>query len=253
MLLAVAAVCMVPATDAEPFTNVGYETDIIEVGEDGVFTIIFSDPSLEGTEEEVSISYKAKLTDSKGETMSSAVSPSSGDLTNDVSEEITVEAPKEAGKYTLVVEYTYKVGDADEKVITEEKTVRAVEPITLSVTLSNKDGNVDAAIGLYFVVDGNVIEDSYTTTTFNKDGTATASYDWIAAPSDGKHTFKVIPAEGEALAIEGLGETHTFYVGETSYTTYIILAVLFVAIMVFVLIWVYRKPVKNYGKPKSRR
>ena len=34
---------------------------------------------------------------------------------------------------------------------------------------------------------------------------------------------------------------------------WIVLAVLFVIAMIIVLVWVYRKPVKNFGKPKSRR
>lgn len=33
----------------------------------------------------------------------------------------------------------------------------------------------------------------------------------------------------------------------------IALAILFVILMIAVIVWIYRKPVKNFGKPKSRR
>ena len=32
-----------------------------------------------------------------------------------------------------------------------------------------------------------------------------------------------------------------------------VIAVIVLLIVVFLMIWVYRKPIKNYGKPKARR
>ena len=53
--------------------------------------------------------------------------------------------------------------------------------------------------------------------------------------------------------IVGLGESHTFYLGDNDYTWIIVLLVVVIVLLVLVMVWVYRKPVKNYGKPKSRR
>ncbi|MBR6871381.1 MAG: hypothetical protein IKM91_07180, partial [Candidatus Methanomethylophilaceae archaeon] len=60
-------------------------------------------------------------------------------------------------------------------------------------------------------------------------------------------------ANGGVVDIEGLDEKHDFYVGDNDYSVYIALVVLFVILAIILLVWVYRKPVKNFGKPKSRR
>ena len=67
--------------------------------------------------------------------------------------------------------------------------------------------------------------------------------------------YRVLEAAdgGNIVSIEGLGEEHTFYIGDNSYTWVTALLVLVIILLLFVMVWVYRKPVKNYGKPKSRR
>ena len=55
--------------------------------------------------------------------------------------------------------------------------------------------------------------------------------------------------------VTGLGpeHTHTIYVEDKSYTFIEVTAVIVLIIVVLLMIWVYRKPVKNFGKPKARR
>jgi hypothetical protein len=68
----------------------------------------------------------------------------------------------------------------------------------------------------------------------------------------GTHTFKVEPV-GETTMISGLGVEHTFYSNDNDYAWLTALALI---ILILLLIWayrVYRKPIKNFGKPKSRR
>lgn len=254
-IIMMAAVCLVPMGQADAsYSNIQGETNVIEVDESADFNIIYSNQDL-ATDADISIEYDAKLTNSRGETQSNAVSPSSGSLDNNVSKTLTVDAPKDAGTYTLTVEFVCEVDGDEVDKATQKYTIKVVEPITLTVDLKVAEGsNIDpSGLGVYFWVDGKMIEDSFTTFTVSTKGTATVSYDWIADVSNGEHKFKVVAAEGGITGIEGLGEEHSFYVGEKSYTTYTVLVVVLLIIVIIALIWVYRKPVKNYGKPKARR
>ena len=204
------------------------------------------------------IMFSAKLVDSKGDTVTGAVSPSVDEVDSGVPITLTVTAPQDAGTYTLEVTYTGTVTEGEEEKdidpVTDTLVIKAVEPITLTTQVSLKDPNVDlSGYGVYFWVDGEKMEDSYTTFSVSNKGTGSVSYDWIADASEGKHTFWVESANGGVVSVDGLDEKHDFYVGDNDYTWYIVLAVLFVIMMIIVLVWVYRKPVKNFGKPKSRR
>ena len=91
-----AAVCLVPMGQADAsYSNIQGETNVIEVDESADFNIIYSNQDL-ATDADISIEYDAKLTNSRGETQSNAVSPSSGSLDNNVSKTLTVDAPKDA-------------------------------------------------------------------------------------------------------------------------------------------------------------
>ena len=262
--VALAAVAILPsaadAVDGEPYTSITGDTHILKVSGSGDYTILFSYAEYSELED-ATISFTAKLVDNHGDTQSSAVSPSSGEVDNDVGKVLTVTAPSSTGSYKLEVEFTLTYTNEDDE---EEKetyspdsySIKVVNPIVLTQTLKlQADSKVDpSGLGVYFYVDGEKIADSYTTFDVSSQGTATVSYNWVADPSDGKHTFKVLPASGEEVEfITGLGEEHTFYVGDSSYTAIIALAVLLVVLMIVFMIWVYRKPVKNFGKPKSRR
>lgn len=206
-----------------------------------------------------SVSWTAKLVNSNGSSQSSALDKTSGSFTNaDDSCEIKVTAPKTAGTYTLEVTYKEKVQvDGTTKTLDDvvaKATLKVEEPITLSLTISNKGQLAITDAPVYFYVDGVMIEDSKTTLTVEADSTATLTYKYYDKDlSSGKHTFFVIPAD-EAY-IEGLSEadTHSFYYKQSSqdYMTYIMGVILVILLVVLVL--VYRRPVKNYGKPKARR
>ena len=263
-LLAVAALVAVPAADvdADPFTNISGEDYVIKTSGDATYNIIFDGKTEDLGGDITSISFTAKLVNGKGDTMSNAVSPSSGDLKNNEYKEIKVTAPKDAGSYTLKVDYTVKVdvkdGDNTEKKeleYHESAIIKDVNPIKLTVNLkAEDDSTLDlSGVGVYFYVDGEKQEKSFTTFTMNTDGTATATYELVADLSGGKHTFWVESADGTDSMIQGLGEKQDFYVGEKSYNAWIALVVVILLIIIIAFIWVYRKPVKNFGKPKARR
>ena len=265
-LVAMAAFCLAPLAESEAvYYNVDGDS-VIGTENKADYTISYSNHDYDSyADVNMSVTYSAKLVDSSGSTVSSGVSPSSGDLTNDVSATVTVTAPKTTGSYKLVVEYkpTVSYTDSEGKTVTvpsddlkkeTEFRIKVVTPITLSVTLKN-DSNIDlTGYGVYFYVNGDKVDDSYTTVNLAKEGTATVTYKWVTDSSDGKYTYSVQPADsGNLVQITGLGEEYTFYIGDNSYTAWIALLVIFVIILILVLVWVYRKPVKNYGKPKSRR
>ena len=256
-LVAMAAVLLVPLSETE---GVYYDISgdsVIGTEDKEDYTISYTNHDYDDREEmSMSVSYTAKLVDSDGETVSSGVSPSSGDLTNGVSATVTVTAPKTVGDYKLVVEYepsvSYKGDDGetvevpeDELKKEQEYRIKVVAPITLSVTLKN-DSDVDlTGYGVYFYIDGEKVEDSYTTVDLAKEGSSTVSYEWITDSPNGEYRFSVEPADsGNLVQISGLGEEHTMWTA---------ILVIFLVVMLLVLVWVYRKPVKNYGKPKSRR
>lgn len=266
-LVAMAAFCLAPLAESEAvYYNVDGDS-VIGTENKAEYTISYSNHDYDSyADVNMSVTYSAKLVDSSGSTVSSGVSPSSGDLTNDVSATVTVTAPKTTGSYKLVVEYkptvsytdsegkTVNVPSKDLEVPPKEFRIKVVTPITLSVTLKN-DSNIDlTGYGVYFYVNEEKVDDSYTTVNLAKEGTATVTYKWVTDSSNGKYTYSVQPADsGNLVQITGLGEEYTFYIGDNSYTAWIALLAIFVIILILVLVWVYRKPVKNYGKPKSRR
>lgn len=206
--------------------------------------------------ETLEIKYSAVLKNSSGTNQSSAVSPSSGTLTNGVETTLTVTAPSAAGKYTLVVTFTETIDDGDEIKTERTQTITVMEPIKLSATLKN-NSNVDFAdFAVYFYVDGELVEGSKSLVSVKAGETTTVTYDWVADPlRNGKHMFKIVAGDENIgdykdVILGGEGE---FYVGHSDYGLMnILLGVLFI-IMLIVVIYLYRKPVKNYGKPKSRR
>ena len=269
-VLAMLALCLVPVqgVDAD-YADISGDSSVIGVGDDADFQIIYTNNDYDSTEYQdfnMSISYDAKLTDSSGDTVSNGVSPSSGDLDNGVAQTLTVSAPDTAGRCTLVVEYTidvsYTTVDENGDEVTNEETlnrteefpIRVVESITLSVTLTNNTNTDLNGYGVYFYVNDERIEDSYTTVDLDEAGTTTVTYKWITDSGNGQYEFYVLPADGGNMVdIEGLGERHTFYIGDNDYTWMIALLVIVIILLIIVMVWVYRKPVKNYGKPKSRR
>ena len=250
-----AAFVLIPAIGVDgAYHSIDGEKNVVAVEKEAEFTIIYTDSE----HSEIDISFEAKVVDSKGNTISGAVDPSTGTVDSGVFNTLIVTAPKTAGSYTLEVTYTgtYTVDGTktDIEKVTDKFAFKAVNPITLSTSISLKDPNVDlSGYGVYFWVDGEKMDDSYKTFNVSSDGTGSVSYDWVADAASGKHTYWLESANGGVVDIEGLDEKHDFYVGDNDYTLYIALVVLFVILAIILLVWVYRKPVKNFGKPKSRR
>ncbi len=264
-VMAMCAVCMVPMAESDAaFSNIGGDS-VIGTNTDAEYVITYTNNDyLDKQDMSMSISYKAKLVDSTGTTISSGVSPSSGTLDNGVSQTLKVDAPKTAGKVKLIVTYDVEITyteDGETVEVPEEDLakedvfdINVVEPIKLSVTLKNASDVDLSGFGVYFYVDGERMDDSYKTISMTSEGTATVSYNWITDATEGEHKYYILPSDsGNLVEIKGLGEEYTVYIGDSEYNLWIALLVIAIVLLALVMLWVYRKPVKNYGKPKSRR
>jgi len=206
--------------------------------------------------ETLNITYTAVLNDSNGNAQGGAVSPSSGNITNGVETTLTITAPSSAGKYTLVVTFTETKDEEPSTSTVRTQTITVVEPIVLNADLTN-NSNVDFTdFAAYFKVDGQLIEDSKTLVSVKAGQTTTVSYEWVVdSLSNGEHTFQVV-AGGENIGSSKTtftGGEGKFYVGHSDYGLLNILLVILLIVVIIGFIYIYRKPVKNYGKPKSRR
>ena len=245
-LMALAAVCLVPA-GVDGAGEIYHEgTNVFKVSTSEDFDIKLTLADSQASDE---IKFTAKVVDKSGNTQANAVSPSTGTLDSGVKTTLKVSVPSKVGEYTLVVEYLVDgVKDSEAKYV-----FKAVNPIVLTVNLKAEDVTLNLEeFGVYFYVDNEKIDDSYSTISLSADGTGSVSYDWIADPEPGKHTFSVKAVGGSSM-IKGLDEEHTFYTADNDYTLVIVLSfVILIALIIWAIV-VYRKPVKNYGKPKARR
>jgi len=256
LFAACAGICvMATEVDGAGTGSITGETNVVKTEGTLTYEIKFfeSDSSFSTLE----ITYTAKLTNSSGTTQSSAVSPSSGTLKNGVSTELTITAPKTAGSYTLTVVFKETINDGSattSTTSTKSVVISVVKPITLSITLAN-NSNVDFTdFTVFFYVDGVKLENSDTLVTVAAGDSVTVTYDWVTdSLSDGKHVFKVVAAEDSLVKVTGLDTEHSFYNGQSNYGLVSILMGIFLVILIIIAVYVYRKPVKNYGKPKARR
>ena len=201
------------------------------------------------------VEYSATLLDSTGKNTSATItSPTGSSPTVPFTKDLTVTAPSKAGTYTLKVVYTETIG-TETKEYTVNKDLKVSEPVTLTVKITNPETSSLAITDgvFYFMLDGKRIEESKTTKSIAIGDTATFTYELLGSTlSKGKHTYSLEAADN-AYNVSGLGTEHTFYYDQGSMNAYTYLMVLLFIIVTILAVWIYRKPVKNYGKPKARR
>lgn len=259
VLLAATALCMVPsaeAADAPPGTYADIRNPdgdhTVATGKTIPYMIYASDVS------RLDVSYVAKLTDIKGNTVGS-VSPTRGSYISDDGTRITVTAPSEQGTYSLTVDFTFTDAEGSKTTVTKTAPVRVVAPIKLSAVLHNNSGTY-TDLDVWFVVDGTKIESSKQTVTLAERSTKTITYDYMppADLSRGEHKVSVYAESGILNAdnpAENLisAEESKFFVGQADYSLIEAVMVIVLIVMIIITLFIYRKPVKNVGKPKARR
>lgn len=258
---------LVDDVNGDAFVNIDSDQYILEINKNGEFDIAYRNMDYDEYDNmEMSIIYNAKLIDSSNENQySNLVTPSSGDLDNGVSRSLIVTAPDSVGMYVLEVDFemngTYIDNNGEQHsmydYLTKRYTFKAVIPIKLSVKLTNNSSVDLSGFGVYFYVnvDGNSqrLDDSYRTANIDRYGSTVISYDWITDVEKGAYKFYVLPTNTEDINhINGIGDEHAFYVGYNHYNICIIVIIIAVFLLTITYIFIYSKPVKNFGKPKSR-
>ena len=203
------------------------------------------------------VSFDAYLLNPSGEKETGKVSPSTGKYYYNETRNLTVTAPDTAGDYTLVVDYNGTVmvdGQTIEVSGSNRAAVKVVNPIVLTADITNNGSVALDSLKVKFVVDGQTIEGSEKTVEDIKPGeTKSVTYEWVTdSLSPGKHTFMAV-SDTTLLNVTGLNNENVFYIGHNDYQVATILIALLFVVLLFVLIYVYRKPVKNLGRPKGRR
>ena len=255
MLTAGIAGAFVMSDDSNAATGTGngsvtLDDYYVAVEKTTVATVTFSDSVAP-----MSLDWTAKVTNSSGTTQSNVLSKTSGSL--DVApgtpgtDTIDVTAPKTAGDYVITVTYKEKIDSSTTYEYTAKATLHVCNPIVLSIKVSNS-GHLDFNDNVYFYVDGVRCDDSEQRLIVAAGETKTVEYKYFNHNlSSGKHTYYV--TSGEVAPVTGLDAKQTFYYNQDSqdYMLWIVGAVL--VLLILFAVWVFRKPVKNYGKPKARR
>lgn len=259
--LLVFAILIVAGTACVMMSDSSYAEDETPAGT-GTSSVVLEDYSIGGGKKTTAtlsfydstaysnVSWTAKLLNSKGTSQSGALSKTSGYTTSDI---ITVTAPTTEGDYTLEVTFTQKIG-TDKITYVSKAILHVGTTIKLSVTVTNNGHcNVDNAT-LYFYVDGKKIDDSKqenVSIAVGKEKTIT--YDFFDKDlASGKHTYYLSAGES-ATTLSGIDAEQTFYYKQSTMDFLNWFLGIAIVLLIVVGIWIYRKPVKNYGKPKARR
>jgi hypothetical protein len=157
-----------------------------------------------------------------------------------------------------VVDFTFTDDEGESTVVTKTAPLRVVAPITLTAILTNNSGTV-TDLTVWFVIGPDKIEGSEQTITINEKSSKTITYDYVPAVPLGEGEYKVsVHADSGILGANPednliSAQVTNFYVGQSDYSFIEILFVIVLVVLAIVTLFIYRKPVKNIGKPKSRR
>lgn len=197
---------------------------------------------------------------------SSGESKNNGSFEVDVNNffEVDVSAPSTAGDYKFVVKFYNNEDKADEHFVAErEMSVYVVEPITIKVTFSNSSKNAVTFRAHLEIKEGDQwkrvegSEQDVKVSAYNPEtetnGTGTYTFDYIVKNLDRTTTYRISPDSEIAKGIQGLEKEMHFYTSQNDYSFITWFLVIILIILIIVMIWIYRKPVKNFGKPKGRK
>lgn len=227
--------------------------DYVKTGGSYVFTV---------TNDTDAIVYASwNLNNSSGTSQSNGSFSTEAHQTSDVS----VTAPSTAGDYKFVVKFYSASTKADSEHIADKaKSLKVVEPVKITVTFENKSTTAlkfDAYLqvkkdGDWKTEDGSTSTVSVTAknTTTDTNGTGTYTYEYVVRDLDRTTTYRVHTDDPTAqTAVKGLDTEYNFYTSQNNYDLITWLLVIVLIILLIFIIWIYRKPVKNYGKPKARK
>lgn len=231
-------------------TSVVGERDYCSISDGGLDETKFTLKSSEITY------YAASLTGPDGKDFTSSISPSKGTVYS--TSDIHVRNLSKAGDYKLTVKF-YSDSARSDLISERGAPLKAVEPVTLKVTVTN-NSEVAVEMPVFFKVNGEKIDESESTikipaATDDGPGKKEVEHKYVARDLGRITTYslEVESAETVAGTVKGLGVNHTFYAEQKDYSWATGVSGIGFLLVVLIAIYVYRKPVKNVGKPKSRR
>jgi len=230
---------------------------VLEVGADGGIYVVTEDLG-----NETIYRFTAKIVD-KDDKSVGRVSPSSQNFSSITAGDdgmkrvgLELKMPAVAGDYRLIVEFQL-TNDPDSEKITRAYPLKVVDPIILSVTVKNTSTVNVVGLDFQFIIDGEKMEITNKGVDLEADATSVISYKWVVDnPRGGQHTYEVTAIGQDNIGrinIEGLDKEFTFYIGQDNYSWLTAIMVVLLVILAIFAIWIIRKPIKNYGKPKGRR
>lgn len=179
-----------------------------------------------------------------------AVEPEFGIV--DGEKEIEVTVPDSAGSYLLRVVFTFDDGSE----ITRTWLIDVVRPYVFTATVVNSGDITVTGIPVKFILNGDQVIHE-TTVDLAPGEEKELEYRFIDHRlSSGRNTITVtVDPQGElvTLATGTTSMTTSFYIGQPDYSLSNWIMGITLLIMSFALVWVYRKPKRNLGRPRGRR
>ena len=164
--------------------------------------------------------------------------------------EIEVTVPNTAGRHWLTVNFTF----ADGSEVVREWLIDVIEPYVFTARLVNNGDIAVNGLPVKFILNGETV--NVTTVDLAAGEEKTVQYRHIEGLSSGRNTITVVlDAENDLVTLSTgtTSMTTVFYIGQADYSLSHWIMGLTLVIMTFGLIWVVRKPKRNYGRPRGRR
>ena len=164
--------------------------------------------------------------------------------------EINVTVPNTPGRHWLKVNFTFDDGSEEVR----EWMINVVEPYVFTATLVNNGDIAVTGLPVKFILNGETVHESNVDIAPGE--TKTVEYRHIEGLSSGRNSITVaLDSENELVTLSTgtTSMTTVFYIDQADYSLSHWIMGLTLVIMTFGLVWVYRKPRKNYGRPKGRR
>lgn len=165
--------------------------------------------------------------------------------------EINVTMPSTPGRHWLTVRFTQDDGT----VSVNKWYIDVYEGYTFTATIRN-GGNMSVnGMPVSFILDGQLINS--TTVDMAAGEEITVEYRHVIPPlSGGRHTITVLIESEDGVVLSPSGSTRmntVFYIGQSDSSLANWLLGITLVVISIALVWVYRKPKRNLGRPRGRR
>lgn len=168
----------------------------------------------------------------------------------DGSRVVTVTASDNPGNYVFTVKF-YKDSTKDEFYGERAMPLKVVEPVNITLTLKNNT-STEITFRAYLVVNGERVDEKTITVKGNDD--YEYKYEYITKDLRNDNVYKLCSDDENAKkVVHGLNEDRHFYTQQNDYMFFEVALTIIAIVIIFFIVWLARKEVKNFGKPKGRK